>query len=384
MKITRVSAQGYSAPVAVPLWTAHEAMKAAFDIIVTVETDAGITGHGHIHTGPIPEVVEWVGRLGEMILGRDARAHMAVWEHLFSLTSPRPGAWEGRGGEPKPLPRPARPQIMAAIGGIDIALWDIKGKAAGMPVWALLGGSGEPVPAYATGGYYRPGGSDAVYAEELAGFVAKGFRAVKLKAGGETVADDARRIGAVRRAIGADVALMLDLNAPYDLTTAIAAAHAFAPHGITWLEEILHWHATAQDWARLAAASPVPLAHGEREITRLPVRDLIDAGAIRFVQFDATRAAGFTEALRIGRYAAEKGVLVAPHTMPEIHAHLVSALPGHGYIVEAHPDDVRDPLGHVLFANRPHLTKDGRWPLPDAPGFGLEIDWKSIERWRVA
>jgi L-alanine-DL-glutamate epimerase-like enolase superfamily enzyme len=104
-------------------------------------------------------------------------------DRLFSLTCPRPGGIAGADGLPPPLPRSERPQIMAAIGGIDIALWDIKGKHAGLPVWRVLGGEPRPIPTYATGGYYRPGALDKVYAEELADFVQAGYRAVKLKTG---------------------------------------------------------------------------------------------------------------------------------------------------------------------------------------------------------
>ena len=111
------------------------------------------------------------GRFGEIVRGMDALAHVAVWDRLFSLTCPRPGGSPGRDGLPPPLPRGERPQIMAAIAGIDIALWDIKGKHAGLPVWRVLGGEPRPIPTYATGGYYRPGAPDKVYAKEIAGFV---------------------------------------------------------------------------------------------------------------------------------------------------------------------------------------------------------------------
>ena len=199
---------------------------------------------------------------------------------------------------------------MAAIAGIDIALWDIKGKAAGLPVYRLLGGESRPIFTYATGGYYRPDATNADYGAELARFLDLGYRAVKLKTGAGTVAEEAERIGAVRDAIGDEPLLMLDMNAAYDLPDCIEFARAVEPHGIFWLEEPLHWYLQPADFARLAAATPIPLAHGERELTRFTVRDFIVEGGIRYVQFDATRAAGFTEALRIaaaGRAARGNG-----------------------------------------------------------------------------
>ena len=130
---------------------------------------------------------------------------------------------------------------MAAIAGIDIALWDLKGKAAGLPVWRLLGGENRPLFTYATGGYYRPGATDGDYGEELARFLDLGYRAVKLKTGAGSVAAEAERVGAVRKALGDAPDLLLDMNAPYDLPDCIEFAHRVEPHRIFWLEEPLHW-----------------------------------------------------------------------------------------------------------------------------------------------
>jgi Enolase C-terminal domain-like/Mandelate racemase / muconate lactonizing enzyme, N-terminal domain len=204
-----------------------------------------------------------------------------VWEKLFGLTSPRPGAIEGRENVPPPIARSERTQAMAAIAGIDIALWDIKGKAAGLPVYRVLGGENRPLFTYATGGYYRPGATNADYAGVMARMLRHGYRAVKLKTGAGTIAEEAERIAAVRREIGDEPSLMLDMNAAYDLPDCIDFAHMVEPSRIFWLEEPLHWYLQPADFARLAAATPIPLAHGERELTRFTVRDFIVEGGIR-------------------------------------------------------------------------------------------------------
>ncbi|HXF65770.1 MAG TPA: mandelate racemase/muconate lactonizing enzyme family protein, partial [Burkholderiales bacterium] len=281
-----------------------------------------------------------------------------------------------------PLPRASRPQALAAIGGIDLALWDIKGKAAGLPVWRLLGGGPGPVFCYATGGYYREGAGHEDCARELAAFVAKGFRAVKLKSGALAPAEEVERVRAVREAIGREASLMLDLNAPYDLATAIAFARAVEPFDVFWLEEPLHWYLTPADFARLARSTRIPLAHGERELTRHSVRDFVAAGAIRYVQFDATRAGGFTEALRVAQLAEQHGVMIAPHLAPEVHAHLVAAFPGAGFGVEVHGGPERDPLWFGIFTERAEV-RGGFVHLTDKPGFGLGIDWEFVERHRA-
>jgi L-alanine-DL-glutamate epimerase-like enolase superfamily enzyme len=378
-KIASVATYPVSVPRQVPVWTAHERSAAWSAILCQVTTDDGLTGTGIVHAGPAKRVCEYVAKFGEFIRGMDALATVAVWEKLFALTSPRPGAIDGRPDIPAPIARPDRTVAMAAIAGIDIALWDIKGKAAGVPVYRLLGGENRPLHTYATGGYYRPVRSDEEYGEELARFLDLGYRAVKLKCGAGSPAQEAARIAAVRRVIGDAPDLMLDMNAPYDLPDCIDFARRVEPSNIFWLEEPLHWYLQPADFARLAASTHIPLAHGERELTRFTVRDFIAIGGVRYVQFDATRAAGFTEALRVAQLAEQHGAIVAPHTAPEIHGHLVLAMPRCTFGVESHGGPDTDPLHFGLFRDHPHLH-DGRLVLGDKPGFGLDVDWDFVAK----
>src|SRR5213078_3257319 len=166
--IASIATYPVSVPRSPPVWTAQEESRAWSVILTEVKTDDGLVGYGLIHGSPMPRICEWVARFGEIIAGMDALAHEAVWDKLFALTCPRPGAIEGSNSMQAPLPRGERTQVMAAIAGIDIALWDLKGKAAGMPVWRLLGGENGPLFTYATGGYYRKGAKAADYGAELA------------------------------------------------------------------------------------------------------------------------------------------------------------------------------------------------------------------------
>jgi D-galactarolactone cycloisomerase len=162
--------------------------------------------------------------------------------------------------------------------------------------------------------------------------------------------------------------------------TASNFARAVEPHRIFWLEEPLHWYLQRADFARLAAATPIPLAHGERELTRFTVRDLIVEGGIRYVQFDATRAAGFTEALRIAQLAEQHGVMLAPHTAPELHGHLVLAAPRCVFGVESHGG----PETRWVWPIRVHSEfRDGYLHFGDRPGFGIEVDWAFVDRYRL-
>ncbi|MBT5664704.1 MAG: mandelate racemase/muconate lactonizing enzyme family protein, partial [Rhodospirillaceae bacterium] len=313
--------------------------------------------------------------------GMDPLGHIDIWERLFSTTSPRPGGLGGWDGLPPPLPRGQRPQAMAAIGGIDIALWDIKGKAAGLPVYKLLGGARTSVFTYSTGGYYVEGAPLDACANELASHVAKGYRAVKMKTGALSLDDELTRIRTTREAIGPDTLLMLDMNAPYGVEDCIKFAEAVAPYDIFWLEEPLHWHLQPTDYVRLAAASPIPLAHGEREWTRFTIRDFINSGALKYIQFDSTRHAGFTESLRIAHLAEQQGVLIAPHTAPQIHAHLVSAFGDAAFGAESHGSHDRHPIQHGLYSQSIEI-RDGMVHLSDRPGFGVDINWDFVKKYR--
>ena len=375
-KIAVVNAYPIAAPLKHRHHTAHESRDDVTLLLVEVITGDGVKGYGQVSSTPMKDIAAWIMKLAPHVIGMNALAHVAVWEKLFALTSPRQDA--GAGG----LPRGARPQIMAAIGGIDMALWDIQGKAAGMPVYQLLGAENKPVFTYGTGGYYVEGAKLTACADELAGFVARGYTAVKLKTGAGTIKDEVTRIAATRAAIGPDISLMLDMNAAYDLPACIEFARAVAPYNIFWLEEPLHWYLQPADFALLAKATPIPLAHGERELTRFTTRDFMSNGSIRYVQFDSTRYAGFTEALRVAHMADQLGVMITPHHAPELHCHLVAAFPRTGFAVESHGSPDRDPIWHGLFSERAQV-RDSYVYMNDKPGFGIEIDWDYAKKHRA-
>jgi L-alanine-DL-glutamate epimerase-like enolase superfamily enzyme len=379
MKITRIKAHPVSTSLDKVYWTARGAWGTANMVIVTVETDDGVTGIGQINKTPLKEIAETVMALEEVVRGMDALAHETVWNKIFMLTVPHlePGSTS--------VTRPRyteakRIQIMAALAGIDLALWDIKGKALGMPLWRLLGGSRREVPAYASGGYYEEGRSPLAVIDEMAAYVDQGYTAVKMKCGGADLATDIERIAGVRKVIG-EAWLMLDANGAYSLTQAETAIKEFQPFDPYWFEEPLHWYDSVRGLSRLAQCTHTPLASGESELHSWAVRDLIDLGSIRYVQFDCTRAGGLTEGLRIASYALAHGIQIALHHDPQIHGHLVAALPN-GFCVEAFPSVPRDPIWHQLLTRRPALEA-GKLTLTDDPGFGIDIDWKLVERWRI-
>lgn len=380
MKITGLIAHVVSVPLKRVFWMSREPYRTDSEIIVELKTDEGITGYGQIHGRPIAEIVEFLNGFAGLIAGMDPLAQIAVWHKLFDVTTSRARAAMDRDPGQPHFGGGKRPQIMAAIAGIDIALWDIKGKALGVPVWKLLGAENRPVFAYGSGGYYEQDESPLKVVDEMSRYVELGYRAVKMKCGGLDVAGDIERISKVRGTIG-DAKLMIDANAAYTLEEATNAIHAFAEYDIFWFEEPLHWYDSVRGLARLASRTHVPIASGEGELHRWGIRDLIDLGGIRYMQFDCTRGGGVTEFLRVAAYAEMHGIMAAPHHDPQIHGHLVLAVPN-GFGVETFPNEERDPLWTELYRKRPEI-RDGMLHLTNDPGFGLDIDWKTVDRYRV-
>ncbi len=378
MKITDVIIHPLQADHGRLTWTAHEPFARAILTLVEIRTDEGVVGIGEVASGPQPIVCDMLRMITPAILGMDPRGHVEIWDRMLSITTPRRGAIFNGDDLPSPLARHLRWQFMAAMAGIDIALWDIKAKSVNLPVFRLMGGTRTDVFTYAVGGMYRKDGKPSDYADELAEFVKRGFRAVKLKSGGLSLAKEVERISAVRDAIGPDVQLALDVNAAYDVEECIEYANTVAEFDIAWLEEPLHWYLQPPDYVRLANSCPIPLAHGEREWHRFAARDFIDSGALRYIQFDSARFGGITEGLRVGIYAEQKNVMVQPHSWPHLHAHLASALGKGAYGAECVPEPGAHPIHHHIFSGGAYY-KDGRLHLTEAPGFGVEVDWKQVK-----
>ena len=382
MKIENVDVHLVSVPLKSKTWTAQESFSDVSCLLVDVKTDNGLQGVGQVTGSRLSLVSDYVKQFGDIIRGMDARSSTTIWDKLFSLTSPRPHGIKANDGLPQPLPRSDRLQITAAIGGIDNALWDIKGKAANMPLFRLLGGERSKLPVYATGGYLKRGESIFACVTELRNFIEKGYMAVKLKVGHHSMEEEIERVIATREAIG-DAMLMLDMNACYDLEECIFFAKKIEHLNITWLEEPLHWYLQPTDFAKLAKTISIPIAHGERLYDRFTARDFIENGGIKFIQFDSTRYSGITEHLRIAHMAEQNGIFIAPHHAPETHGHLVSAFPTAGFILESHGDPDRNPLWHRgLFTKRAEII-DGYLYLSESAGFGYEINWDFVSKNKV-
>ena len=371
MKITHLQVHILRAPdTGRPHWVSHFIVPKANEILVRLQTDEGIEGIG-IATSYTPiEAAIHAFRTGiaDQILGADALAPERLYQKLFSLT------WQRLAHE-KGWTREAIVRISAAV---DIALWDIVGKSAGLPLYRLFGGYRSEVPCYVTCAYYRDGKTLAELRDEIEMLKAQGHTGFKAKAGGLPLKEDIERLALVREVIGDDRDLMVDVNRGWDLATAIEGARALEPLKPRWLEEPVRWADDRRELKLLAQKTRIPLSAGESELTSYGCRALLEEQAIQILQFDCTMMGGFTEGKKLAALAELNSVQVAPHHDCFIHAHIVAASPA-GAIVESFTDPERDPLQAELFEDPPKIEK-GMLTLKEAPGLGLTLSEKALKK----
>jgi D-galactarolactone cycloisomerase len=381
MKITDVEPIVVSwPPFENSFWTSLNRIGQVSELVVLVHTDEGIIGLGEAHGGSMHYIdntgVAHISGAGStvtdilkpLLIGENPLDNERLWSKMFGLTYQK--GWSQIGA--------TRQQILAAMAAVDIALWDIKGKAANMPVWRLLGGYRNTVPCYVTGGYYQDGKTIDDLTAECKSYVETGYNAIKLKIGGVSVEEDVDRVTAVREAVGPDIDIMVDVNEGYDVRTAIRAARLLEPLDIRWLEEPVHWYDRIEGLRQVADATTIPIASGEQALTRWDARELLMRGGIKIMQFDCTRSAGITEVLKIAGMCAAQNVNLALHHDPQVHGHVMAALPN-GEILETFPSAARDPIWAELFSVRPEIV-NSQMKLLDRPGWGLELNEDTLEK----
>ena len=366
-KIARVSAVPLNVPLHVTLAGADRRTSLAC-VHVEVETAAGLVGHGFTAITEEDVVAQIVnGVAGPALIGDDAMAHEAIWEKLYWKTMPR-----GQTG-----------YAAHAVAAIDLALWDIKGKALGEPVWRLLGGARERVPVYATFGFGFFDRAQLAAAARL--WVAQGFTRLKLTVGNEAVRrrdqralhevirEDAARVAAVRDTIGPGIELFIDANCNLDLYHARALAEMVKPLDIGFFEEPL----TQNDAAQMAELrrSGIPLACGQNEGLLFRFRDLLLAKAVDVLQPNVAIGGGITQCLKVAGLAAAFNVPIDNGgAWPFHNMHLHAGL-AHGGMVEYHFLAVE--LMRQLYRGLP-VPEQGFLALPTAPGLGFEPDREAI------
>ena len=377
MKITDVRVQLLADPIPEERrWRSDLGVKVKNEaVLVFLDTDDGITGVGSSVGGPevVAAVIE--SQLKPAILGEDPMFSERIWEKMYDGSRWKPSLERGY-SQPG---HGRRGETLNAIAGVDIAVWDLKAKALGLPVYKLLGAARDSVRGYGSGGW-APGDEAG---PEMAGYAAKGFSAVKMRAEGRdgfSIAKSIHRISAARAAIGPDVELMVDAHGSLDVATAIRLARRMEEFDVAWFEEPI----SPDDHAGLAEvrrATSVPIATGERETTRFDFEDLFAHRAVDIVQPDVAIAGGFTEVRRIAAMASARGLRLAPHAWGSgvlfaASVHIAMSAPN-CHILEVSQGYM--PLMYDMFEEA-FDVRDGAVYAPDAPGLGFTLREDLAER----
>lgn len=362
MRIRKVSSELYRIPVHREM---HDAIRhfSHMDVVFAhVETDDGLTGSGFTYSiiphgaREICSVIQ--NSFHDLLVGMDPRDHERVWNKMWRSVD-----WVGRGGI-----------AVLAVAAVDIAIWDLKAKLAGMPLHRLLGGAKDRIPVYNTDGGWLNHTIDQLV-EETKKIVAAGFRGTKIKVGKDDPAEDAERIAAVREVLGPHRNLMVDANERFTAAEATKRARMWEPYNLFWFEEPL----PAEDilgHATVRAHTSIPIAIGESLFSRFQFRDYVAAGGASILQADACRCGGITEWLKIAHMADCHNMQVSPHFVMELHLPLVGAIPN-GLFVEYIPS--LDPI-----LAEPLKLVDGYFHVGDAPGLGINLDAQKLAKYKVA
>lgn len=331
-------------------------------VLVRVHTDEGVVGVGESmgRPGPRGTAAHIEEVLGPILIGQDPLRIEAHWAAMTRQLRFAP----------------------MAVGGVDIALWDLRGKAYGEPVHRLLGGPfRSSIDCYASPIPYLP--TPDASAERALGFVDDGFRAVKLKIG-RGVEVDLEHVAAVRAALGASVKLLVDANGAYTLSDSVRLARGLVRHDVYWLEEPVSLE-HPEDLAEVRRKADLPIASGEGLGSLYQYRDLLDAGGVDVLMPNVTRCGGITGFRRVAEAAALRNVTIAPHGVGSgvgILAALQAIAGTENFLIYEY-NQLFNPLRHAVLAD-PLVFRDGRLDVPATPGVGIALDDAALERFHAA
>ncbi len=331
-------------------------------VTLKLRTSDGIEGVGYagFASGVMrPALKAALDSLANEAIGSDPMMVEATTARLLAL---------GGSGSPAGL-------VTRAVSAIDVALWDIRGKALGQPVYRLLGGYADRVPTYASGHLWRTYDLDRL-AKTGRELVEAGFKSMKFRMGGEdSDAKEIERMRVMREAVGDDIDLMVDINQGWDVNTSIRIGRQMADYNLFWLEDPTHYQ-DYPGYAKIADALDTPVATGEYHYGTVPFRHMLEARSLDIVMVDLLRVGGLTGFMKVAHLAEVFNLPIVSHLATEVLAHAIAAVPN-GLTVE------HMPWTFDLFTEEP-TVEDGMIVLPQKPGLGVEFDDEKLERFEVA
>ena len=367
MRITEVESFAVSIPLEEPVAFATRVVEERDHAIVYVRTEDGTEDIGYTlgygGADVVAKAVESV--LAPMVDGKDPHDTSRLWREMFDAT-----VQIGRKGV-----------MLRAISCIDTALWDIKAKAADMPLYKLLGGYADEVPAYASGGYYREGKGLDGLREEMEQYVNRGHDIVKMKVGRKSLEEEVERVRVAREVIGPNRTLLMDANGKWNnKQEAVHACRKFVEYDPYFIEEPV-MPDSLDLYREVNEALDYAVAGGELEFSRYGFADLLREDAVEVIQPDVTVVGGVTEWMRVADMAACQDVPVAPHYNWDLHIQLLAAIENGLWIEYFYRDSDVKAFDDVL--NHPVKPDDGVIQMPQRPGHGVELDRDALKEFRI-
>ena len=361
MQIDRVTVEVLETPVELRYAAAGNQVDTNWHVLSRVFTNDGIQGIGFAVAtrGTLVKAVAHAAEeLGHLLVGMNVLEIEAARERME-----RAGGWAGPGG-----------MLNIALATLDIALWDATGKILGQPLYRLLGGHRDRIPAYASDALWYSLPLETLVASAQH-HVSQGYDMVKLRLGHEAHPDgEVERVRAVQAAVGPHVKVMVDATESWNEAQAVATGRALQEAGIVWLEDPVS-HQNLAGLAHLTQVLDVPIAAGEHLYGLDAFQKTFDARAVNIAIIDLARVGGITPWIKVAALAEARGIPVAGHVIPEVHVHLLSAVPN-GHLVEYMPRSV------PIFDSSLQL-EDGHLLAPQAPGLGVVVNEDACERYRV-
>jgi L-alanine-DL-glutamate epimerase-like enolase superfamily enzyme len=360
MRVTDVRTHWFSVPLETPIGTAIHRIDTISGIAVFLDTETGVSGEALLwclEDRRLPVLEAMVKSLAPVVVGRDASEINGIWADMW-----RDINFFGHKGV-----------TLFGIAAVDMALWDIAGKARDEPVHRLLGTTRDRIRAYHSGGLWVSMTTDELVTQAKS-YVADGFRAMKMRFGKPTVAEDIERLAAVREAIGPDIDLMADANQGFSVSRAIRQGRAAERYNLVWFEEPVQAY-DLEGSARVAAEIDTPIASGETEYARYGFRDMLERKSADVLMPDLERVGGISEYIRVANMAAAFDVPVSPHLYTEHAAQLCAALANTNYAEYM-------PWFAPLYREE-LVFEDGDLVVPDRPGLGFSFDPEALQRYKV-
>ena len=366
LTITRIETEQIRVPLDRVYKGSHYKMTHRSTILTRIHTASGLVGEAYAgdEDAGLAEIDAIIhDEIAPKLLGQDGSAIELCWELA------RPATWD--------ILRDRRLGLVAC-GSIDLTLWDLFGRSLETPLWKLWGGYRSKIPVITIGGYY---GSDLTIEEEVEYLVKEQFAGMKFKIGGMSPEDDVKRFRRARAVGGDNFRIAVDANQGYTVPDAITFSHLVREDNLLWFEEPCQWQNDRRAMRDVRFAGGVAVCAGQSEFSAAGCRDLMEAAAIDYCNFDSSWSGGPTEWRKVAAMATVYDVKMAHHEEPQASSHLLASIPHGTYMEFFHP--MRDPIWHNMIANRPKLNS-GYFQLSDNPGLGWELDRDYIAKYRIA